>query len=107
MFNLRKCAFGTGNGEYYTNTKVLGIWWQKKSNYIEVSWAEGVFIELVITYQIIALIFLILILFSLGSFSRTNTANLEYIFLTTQYRALLMPVIAWRPIWAKVELPVE
>ena len=67
-------------------TRVLGIWWQKKLNYIEVSWAEGYYRTCYYSPDYCPIFdpYLILPWF----FSGTNTANLEYIFLTTQYRAL-------------------
>lgn len=67
-------------------TRVLGIWWQKKLNYIEVSWDDGYYRTCYYSPEYCPLLYPYFI--PGWFFSATNKADLEYIFLTTQYSAL-------------------
>lgn len=63
-------------------TRVLGIWWQKKLNYIAVGWEDGyykVFDDFYPPYWIPGY----------PNNSKTNAANIEYVFMQNQYRAIL------------------
>lgn len=67
-------------------TRVLGIWWQKKLNYIQVSWDEGYWRDCYCTIDYCPNPYPYLIL--PWFFSATNKADLEYIFLSTEFGAL-------------------
>jgi len=66
--------------------RVLGVWWQKKLNYIEVSWEEGYWRDCYYTIGGSCPMYPFLIL--PWTFPANDKADLDYIFLTTQYDVL-------------------